>query len=93
MNVEILGIRKLRSWYPAISWQINGETVADFIFLGSKITANGDCRHEIKRRLERKSYAYLDDLRACYCMRQFTRTADDVIREILNCKRCLDPDI
>ena len=36
------------------SWQIKGkkvETVADFIFLGSKITANGDCRHEIKRRL------------------------------------------
>ena len=37
-----------------ISWQINGETVekvADFIFLGSKITADGDCSHEIKRRL------------------------------------------
>ena len=34
-----------------ISWQIDGETVADFIFLGSKITADGDCRHEIKRRL------------------------------------------
>ena len=36
---------------PIISWQINGETVADFIFLGSKITADGDCSHEIKRRL------------------------------------------
>ena len=34
-----------------ISWQINGETVADFIFLGSKITADGDCSHEIKRCL------------------------------------------
>ena len=37
-----------------ISWQIDGETmekVADFIFLGSKITADGDCSHEIKRRL------------------------------------------
>ena len=33
------------------SWQIHGETVADFIFLGSKITADGDCSHEIKRRL------------------------------------------
>ena len=33
------------------SWQINGETVADFIFLGSKITADGDCSHEIKRCL------------------------------------------
>ena len=33
------------------SWKIDGETVADFIFLGSKITADGDCSHEIKRRL------------------------------------------
>ena len=33
---------------PTISWQIDGETVSDFIFLGSKITADGDCRHEIK---------------------------------------------
>ena len=36
---------------PITSWQINGETVADFIFLGSKITADGDCSREIKRRL------------------------------------------
>ena len=39
---------------PIISWQIDGdtvETVADFIFLGSKITADGDSSHEIKRRL------------------------------------------
>ena len=39
---------------PIISWQIDGETVetvADFIFLGSKITADGDCSHEIKRHL------------------------------------------
>ena len=33
------------------SWQIDGATVADFIFLGSKITADGDCSHEIKRHL------------------------------------------
>ena len=33
---------------PITSWQIDGETVADFIFLGSKITAEGDCSHEIK---------------------------------------------
>ena len=33
------------------SWEIDGETVADFIFLGSKITADGDCSHEIKRCL------------------------------------------
>ena len=39
---------------PITSWQIDGETVetvSDFIFLGSKITADGDCKHEIKRRL------------------------------------------
>ena len=36
---------------PITSWQIDGETVADFIFLGSKITADCDCSHEIKRHL------------------------------------------
>ena len=39
---------------PIISWEIDGETVekeSDFIFLGSKLTADGDCSHEIKRRL------------------------------------------
>ena len=36
---------------PITSWQIDGEPVTDFIFLGSKITADGDCSHEIKRRL------------------------------------------
>ena len=35
---------------PITSWQIDGETVADFIILGSKVTADGDCSHEIKRR-------------------------------------------
>ena len=36
---------------PTTSWEIDGETVSDFIFLGSKITTDGDCSHEIKRRL------------------------------------------
>ena len=36
---------------PITSWEIDGETVSDFIILGSKITADGDCSHEIKRRL------------------------------------------
>ena len=36
---------------PITSWEIDGETVSDFIFWGSKITAEGDCSHEIKRRL------------------------------------------
>ena len=45
---------KIMASGPITSWQIVGETVetvADFIFLGSKITADGDCSHEIKRRL------------------------------------------
>ena len=42
---------KIMASGPRTSWQIGGETVADFIFLGSKITADGDCSHEIKRRL------------------------------------------
>ena len=48
-----LNIQKIKtmSSSPITSWQIDGETVADFIFLGSKITADGDCSHEIKRRL------------------------------------------
>ena len=42
---------KIMASGPITSWQIDGETVSDFIFLGSKITADGDCSHEIKRRL------------------------------------------
>ena len=47
---------------PITSWQIDGETVADFSFGGSKITADGDCGHEIKRCffLERKVMTNLD---------------------------------
>ena len=41
---------KIMASGPITSWQIDGETVADFIFLGSKITADCDCSHEIKRR-------------------------------------------
>ena len=41
---------KIMGSSPFMSWQIDGETVADFIFLGSKITADGDCSHEIKRQ-------------------------------------------
>ena len=42
---------KIMASGPITSWQIEGETVSDFIFGGSKITADGDCSHEIKRRL------------------------------------------
>ena len=49
---------------PITSWQIDGETVSDFIFLGSKITADGDCSHEIKRflLLGRKVMTNLDSI-------------------------------
>ena len=42
---------KIMASGPITSWQIDGETVVDFIFLGSKITADGDCSYEIKRPL------------------------------------------
>ena len=49
---------------PTTSWQIDGETVADFIFLASRITAGGDCSHEIKRHLllGRKVMTNLDSI-------------------------------
>jgi len=58
---------KIMASSPITSWQIDGEiveTVADFIFLGSKITADGDCSHEIKRRLllGRKVMTNLDNI-------------------------------
>ena len=42
---------KIMASGPTTSWEIDGETVSDFIFLGSRITADGDCSNEIKRRL------------------------------------------
>ena len=49
---------------PITSWQIDGETMRDFIFGGSRITADGDCSHEIKRRflLGRKAMSNLDSI-------------------------------
>ena len=55
---------KIMAFGPITSWQIDGETVADFIFGGSKITADGDCSHEIKRclLLGRKVMTNLDSI-------------------------------
>ena len=58
---------KILASSPITSWHIEGEkvkAVTDFIFLGSKITANGDCSHEIKRcfLLRRKGITYLDSV-------------------------------
>ena len=62
--------KKITASGPITSWDIDGETVetvADFIFLGSKITADGDCSHEIKRRLllGRKVMINLDSILKC----------------------------
>ena len=61
-----LNIQKMKivASSPTTSWEIDGETVSDFIFLGSKITTDGDCSHEIKRRLllGRKIVTNLDSI-------------------------------
>ena len=67
---ETLGLKlsiqktKIMTYGPMTSWQIDVETVADFIFGGSKITADGDCSHEIKQRLllGRKAMTNLDSM-------------------------------
>ena len=55
---------KIMASSPITSWEIDGETVSDFIFLGSKITADGDCSHEIKRclLLGRKAMTILNNI-------------------------------
>ena len=64
---ESSSLRKIRESGPITSWEVDGEkveTVSDFIFLGSKITADGDCSHEIKRHLliGRKLMTNLDSI-------------------------------
>ena len=66
-KVGLIQNTKIMTSGPKTSWQIHGETmekVTDFIFLGSKITADGDCSHEIKRRLlhGRKVMTNLDSI-------------------------------
>ena len=55
---------KIMASSPITSWQIDGETVINFIFFGSKITADGDCSHEIKRHLllGRKAVTNIDSI-------------------------------
>ena len=63
---EIVGLKfniqktKIMASGPITTWEIDGETVIDFIFLGSKITADGDCSHEIKRCLLLGNKAMID---------------------------------
>ena len=63
LNIQKTKIRIMAPG-PITSWQIDGETVTDFIFLGSKITADGDCSHKIKRPLllGRKAMTNLDSI-------------------------------
>ena len=69
-DIEKVGLKlniqktKIMASGSITSWEIDGETVTDFIFLGSKITADGDCSHEIKRRLllRRKVMTNLDSI-------------------------------
>ena len=51
LKLSIQKTKKIMASSPITSWQIDGETVSDFISLSSKITADGDCSHEIKRHL------------------------------------------
>ena len=70
MESEKVGLKlniqktKIMASGPTTSWEIDGETVSDFIFLGFKITADGDCRNEIKRHLllGRKVMTNLDSI-------------------------------
>ena len=74
---------------PITSWQIDGETmetVTDFIFLGSKITADGDCSHEIKRHLVlgRKAINPNDEIMAkdtCYLTDEETKIRNEIIEQ------------
>ena len=65
-----LNIQKIMASSPITSWEIDGETletVSDFILGGSKITADGDCSHEIKRLLGRKVMTHLDSILKSSC--------------------------
>ena len=66
VGLKLLNVQKTKIMAsgPITSWQIDGETVADFILGGSKITADGDCSNEIKRRLHlgRKVMINLDSI-------------------------------
>ena len=62
--IFIIQKTKIMASAPVTSWEIDGETMADFIFFGSKITADGDCNHEIKRflLLGREAMTNLDSI-------------------------------
>ena len=81
---------KIMASSPYTSWQIDGETVetvADFIFLGSKITADGDCSHEIKKRLllGRKVMSNLDSLLKSITLSTKVRLVKTMVFPIVMC--------
>ena len=75
---------------PITSWQIDMETVADFIFLGSKITADGNRSHEIKRRLllGRKVITNLDSILKCRDITLLTK--DHLVKDMVFPVSCMD---
>ena len=75
---------KIMASSPITSWQMDGETVRDFIFLGSRITADSDCRHEIKRRLlfGRKAMTNLLLLLSCFSRVQLRATPETAAHQV-----------
>ena len=73
---------KIMAWGPITSWEIDGETVSDFILGGSKITADSDCNHEIKRHLllGRKVMTNLDSILKS---RDITLPTNDLVKAMV----------
>ena len=82
---------KIMASSPITSWQIDGETVAEFIFLGSKITEDGDCSHEIKRRLllGRKVMTSLDSIFKSRDITLLTKVR--LVKSLQSCPTLCDP--
>ena len=72
LKLNIQKKKKIMASSPITSWQIDGKTVRDFIFGGSKITVDGDCSHELKRRLVlgRKGMTILDSILTLLCQQR-----------------------
>ena len=85
---------KIMASGPITSWEIDGETmetVTDFIFLGSKITADGDCSHEIKRRLLLGRKSRTNNLGSILKNRDITlQTKDCLVKAMIFPVSCMD---
>ena len=81
---------KIMASVPITSWQIDGETMTDFIFLDFKITEDGDCSHEIKRLLllGRKAMTNLDSILKCRDITLLTK--DHLVKDMVFPVSCMD---